>query len=261
MEFREVVRRRRMVRSYTDEPVDPAVVERALAHATRAPSAGFSQGWGFLVLDTPEDVAAYWRATSDDVDAPGRWLRGMMRAPVVVVPCSSKAAYLERYAEPDKGWTDRDEARWPVPYWHTDAAMAALLILQTAVDEGLGACLFGDPGRASGRAARGVRHPRHPRPRRSRHARPPGRRRRDGLAGAPRPTAARGGRAPRPVGRRRPLTTGARDAGGCSPLQSSGPPPRPPPQGRTPASRIQDDTVVVWDGPVGVHSGMTGGPS
>ncbi len=69
----------------------------------------------------------------------------MMRAPVVIVPCSSKAAYLGRYAEPDKGWTDRDEARWPVPFWHMDAAMASLLILQTAVDEGLGACFFGIP--------------------------------------------------------------------------------------------------------------------
>ena len=67
----------------------------------------------------------------------------MMRAPVVVVPCSSKAAYLDRYAEPDKGWTDRDEARWPVPFWHIDAGMASLLILQTAVDEGLGRCFFG----------------------------------------------------------------------------------------------------------------------
>ncbi len=68
-----------------------------------------------------------------------------MRAPVVIVPCSSKAAYLRRYAEPDKGWTDRDEARWPVPFWHMDAAMASLLILQTAVDAGLGACFFGIP--------------------------------------------------------------------------------------------------------------------
>ena len=69
----------------------------------------------------------------------------MMRAPVVIVPCSSKAAYLDRYAEPDKGWTDRDEARWPMPFWHMDAAMASLLILQTAVDEGLGSCFFGIP--------------------------------------------------------------------------------------------------------------------
>ena len=134
-----------MVRSYTDEPVDPAVVDRALHNATRAPNAGFSQGWGFLVLDTPDDVRRYWTATTDSTDDPDAWLRGMMRAPVVVVPCSSKAAYLGRYAEPDKGWTDQDEARWPVPFWHMDAAMASLLILQTAVDEGLGACFFGVP--------------------------------------------------------------------------------------------------------------------
>ena len=66
MEFADVVRRRRMVRNYTDEPVDPAVVDRALANAMRAPSAGFSQGWGFLVLDTPDDVRRFWAATADD---------------------------------------------------------------------------------------------------------------------------------------------------------------------------------------------------
>jgi nitroreductase len=147
MEFIEVVRRRKMVRSYTEEPVDAAVVERALHNATRAPSAGFSQGWGFLLLDTREDVRRFWTATSDEDDLtdPDDWLTGMVRAPVVVVPCSSKAAYLKRYAEQDKGWTDEDEARWPVPFWHMDAAMASLLILQTAVDEGLGACFFGVP--------------------------------------------------------------------------------------------------------------------
>jgi nitroreductase len=51
--------------------------------------------------------------------------------------------YLDRYAEPDKGWTDRDEARWPVPFWHIDTGMATLLILQTVVDQGLGALYFG----------------------------------------------------------------------------------------------------------------------
>ncbi|WP_121254485.1 nitroreductase family protein [Nocardioides ferulae] len=147
MEFREVVRRRRMVRNFADTPVDPALVERALEHATRAPSAGFSQGWAFVVLDTPDAVGRFWQATTDEAsrDAPDDWLRGMRRAPVLIVPCSSKAAYLGRYAEGDKGWTDRDEARWPVPYWHLDTAMAALLMLLTAVDEGLGACFFGIP--------------------------------------------------------------------------------------------------------------------
>jgi len=134
-----------MVRSYSDAPVDPAVVDRALANATRAPSAGFSQGWGFLVLDRPDDVRRFWAATTDAGEEPDRWLRGMSAAPVLVIPCSSKAAYLDRYAEDDKGWADRDESRWPVPYWDIDTGMASLLILQTAVDEGLGACFFGIP--------------------------------------------------------------------------------------------------------------------
>jgi nitroreductase len=143
MEFQDVVRRRRMVRNYADRPVDPAIIDRALENATRAPSAGFSQGWGFLVLDAPADVRRFWEVSTDAVDGPGPWLEGMMRAPVVVLPCSSKAAYLDRYAEPDKGWTDRDEARWPMPYWHMDAAKASLLILQTVTDAELGACFFG----------------------------------------------------------------------------------------------------------------------
>ncbi len=142
-----MVRQRRMTRNYAETPVDPAAVARALRNATRAPSAGFSQGWSFLVLDSPADVRRWWAATADPaaLEAPDRWLRGMMRAPVVIVPCSSKAAYLRRYAENDKGWVDQDEARWSMPYWHLDTAMASLLILLTAVDEGLGACFFGIP--------------------------------------------------------------------------------------------------------------------
>ena len=143
MEFRDVVRRRRMVRNFTTDPVDPAVVDRLLEHAVRAPSAGFSQGWAFLVLDEPADVDRFWAATTDQGEEPDAWLRGMRRAPVLIIALSSRQAYLSRYAEPDKGWTDQDEGRWPVPYWHIDTGMASLLMLLTAVDEGLGACFFG----------------------------------------------------------------------------------------------------------------------
>ena len=141
-----MVRRRRMVRRYDERPVDAGVLDRMLANAVRAPSAGFSQGWAFLLLDDPDDVTRFWAATTPQEDGPpDEWLRGMRTAPALVVPLSHKAAYLDRYAESDKGWTDRDESRWPVPYWDIDTGMASLLILQTAVDEGLGACFFGIP--------------------------------------------------------------------------------------------------------------------
>ncbi|WP_402468317.1 nitroreductase family protein [Isoptericola aurantiacus] len=145
MEFTEVVRRRRMVRRFGPDPVDPAAVDRMLDHAVRAPSAGFTQGWAFLVLTSAEERERFWSATTpeDSERDMSAWLAGMRTAPVLIVALASKAAYVGRYAEPDKGWTDRDEARWPVPYWHVDVGMASLLILQTAVDEGLGACFFG----------------------------------------------------------------------------------------------------------------------
>jgi len=43
-----------MVRSYDlGRPVPAEVSDRIVGNGLRAPSAGFSQGWGFLVLDTP----------------------------------------------------------------------------------------------------------------------------------------------------------------------------------------------------------------
>lgn len=145
MEFDEVVRRRRMIRNYDpDRPVPPEIVDKLLRHALRAPSAGFSQGWGFLVLSEPADVARYWAATATGHEPDG-WLARMRNAPLIIVPMSNKSVYLDRYAQPDKGWTDRDESRWPVPYWDIDTGFAALLIHLTAVDEGLASCFIGLP--------------------------------------------------------------------------------------------------------------------
>ena len=91
MEFQDVVRTRKMVRRYADRPVDPAVVDRMLSNAVRAPSAGFSQGWSFLVLDGAEDVERFWAVASPpDADPSSRWLSGMRTAPVVVVPLSQQ---------------------------------------------------------------------------------------------------------------------------------------------------------------------------
>lgn len=146
MEFRDVVRRRRMVRRFDDRPLARELVDRILTHALRAPSAGFTQGTDLLVLEGPEQTGRLWSAlSSGDRGSPPDYLREVRPAPLLVLPLSCERAYLDRYAEPDKGWSDRDPARWPVPYWHIDAGFSALLMLLTAVDEGLGALFFGIP--------------------------------------------------------------------------------------------------------------------
>lgn len=137
MELQDAIARRRMVRRFTAEPVAAASLDRILANAARGPSAGFSQGQAFLVLTAAADLAAFWEVAGEAVSPTAQ------TAPLVIVPMSSKRVYLDRYAEPDKGWTDRDEARWPVPFWHIDTGMATLLMLLTVVDEGLGAVYFG----------------------------------------------------------------------------------------------------------------------
>ncbi|MGI8665363.1 MAG: nitroreductase family protein [Jatrophihabitans sp.] len=145
MEFIDVVRARRMVRNYDPgRGVDRAEIERLLGLAIRAPSAGFSQGWHFLVLDTDETRSIFWQLTATGGPADS-WLTGMQSAPVLILALSDKQAYLERYAAPDKGWTDRDESHWPVPYWDIDTGMASLLIMLGAVDGGLASCFFGVP--------------------------------------------------------------------------------------------------------------------
>lgn len=144
MEFQDVVRKRRMVRSFEARALPAEVVERIVRNAQRAPSAGFSQGWAFLVLEGSAETARYWEAVGPQDRNSFSW-QELFNAPLLIVCLSNKAAYLDRYAEPDKGWTDRAESHWPAPYWDIDTGMAAMLILLTAVDAGLGALFFGIP--------------------------------------------------------------------------------------------------------------------
>ncbi len=139
-----MVRRRRMVRNFDDRPLDGDVVEHILANGTRAPSAGFTQGWAFLVLEGPEETGRFWGASAppDGNLARTRW-PGVLRAPLLVVVLVDEAAYRRRYSEPDKAASGLADRPWPVPYWHVDAGFAALLMLLTAVDAGLGALFFG----------------------------------------------------------------------------------------------------------------------
>ena len=143
MQFAEVLRRRRMIRSYDAARSVPAdALDAVLEAARRAPSAGFTQGVSLLVLSTATEREIFWRITAD---AHSSWLQGMRLAPILITVWTSEEAYLDRYAEADKGWTDRDPARWSAPYWFVDAGMACMAALLSAVDHDLGACFIGIP--------------------------------------------------------------------------------------------------------------------
>jgi nitroreductase len=119
------------------------VIDRILDVGRRAPSAGFAQGVEFLVLDTPETVGTFWETTRDPAFG---WERETVELgpPVLVLPLPDAKRYLERYSQPDKAEFGMDEeANWPVRFWEVDAAMACMLILLAAVDEGLGGWFFG----------------------------------------------------------------------------------------------------------------------
>lgn len=147
-----MLRRRRAVRRFTGEPVERRVLDAVVAAGVSGPTAGGSRGRSLLVLTAPPDRERFWRATSDDVDAPDPWLAGVMTAPAVVVCLSDPGAYVARYARPDKerarrdlGPDPADATAWPVPWWDVDAGASGLLVLLAAVDAGLGGCLVGVP--------------------------------------------------------------------------------------------------------------------
>jgi len=135
-----------MVRTFLDLPVERSVLDTVLDAGRRAPSAGFSQGSAFLVLEGPEQTDPFWRLTappSASSAAGGRWDR-LRLAPVVVVPLAHRQAYLDRYGEPDKAGLGLDHAdAWRVPFWLVDTAFAVMLLLLAATDAGLGALFFG----------------------------------------------------------------------------------------------------------------------
>ena len=144
MEFTEAVRARRMVRAFARTPVPPQIVDVVLDAARRAPSAGNSQGWSFVVLEGAEQTARFWDVTlPDERRATFKWQQ-LLDAPVIILPLADREAYLTRYREPDKAAAGLGEAeRWPVPYWQVDTAFATMTLLLAATDAGLGALFFG----------------------------------------------------------------------------------------------------------------------
>jgi len=146
MEFEAVVRRRRIVRQFSSEPVDDAVLDRIVAIAQRSPSAGFSQGQRLVVITDAEVKRRVGVIAGDDeyeARGFGRWVG---QAAALVVPCVSEQVYRDRYAEPDKRNPDGSVIDWPIPYWWMDIGCTVMLVLLAVVDAGLaGGFTGGDP--------------------------------------------------------------------------------------------------------------------
>ena len=143
--FAELLKRRRMVRSYLPDPIDHATIERIVGTVRRAPSAGFSQGHRLVVVTEPEtrkELACL--AGEEQYVAMGMppWISV---APVHVVVGVREESYHERYRRDDK-LVDGGEIAWPAPYWYVDAGSMFLLLQLAALSEGLGTGVYGVPG-------------------------------------------------------------------------------------------------------------------
>jgi FMN reductase [NAD(P)H] len=144
MEFKDILKRRRMVRAYAPEPIPRGTLERIAGTIRRAPSAGFSQGQRLLIITEPERRRSLAEAAAEEFYVEQGFPPWISAAAALVVVCTREDDYHDRYRQPDKT-VDGAEIEWPVPYWHADAGAAAMLILLAAVDEGLAAGVFGIP--------------------------------------------------------------------------------------------------------------------
>ena len=155
MEFADVLARRRMVRNFEEGGVDRAQLDRIVAAAQRAPSAGFSQGQRLVVVADPQTR----RRVADVLDEKEYTDLGfdpwISRCAAQFIPLVSEDAYHRRYREPDKLEPEGQEIEWPIPYWWMDAGCTVMAILLAAVDEGLGAGFVGVSAQARLRAELG----------------------------------------------------------------------------------------------------------
>ena len=142
MELADILKRRRMVRSYLPDTIPREAVERIVATVRRAPSGGFSQGHRLVVVTEPETRRQLARLAGEDEYVAAGGQAWISTAPVHVFVGTREESYHERYRKPDK-LRDGEEIGWPAPYWYVDAGAAFILLQLAAIDEGLASGVYG----------------------------------------------------------------------------------------------------------------------
>src|SRR5829696_165328 len=125
MDFDEVIRKRKMVREYDqDKQISDKIIMKLIRNAHRAPSAGHTQVQEFIII---KDHAIKKKLRKAAVSQ-----EYVENAPVLIAVCSNTSRSISRYGSRGKQF-----------YSIIDGAFASMLILLTAVNEGIGACFVG----------------------------------------------------------------------------------------------------------------------
>jgi len=120
MDVSEAIRRRRSIRSYTEQPVAQAALERVLEAGRLAPSARNMQEWRFVVVREPEARARLAEAACGQAF--------VAQAPVVVAACGVECDHVMTCGQ----------HCYPI-----DLAIAVDHMTLQAAAEGLGTCWIG----------------------------------------------------------------------------------------------------------------------
>jgi nitroreductase len=126
MDFDEVVKRRKMIREYDSDrqQISDKILTKLIKNAHKAPSAGHTQVQEFIIVEDPSTKKKLRKA---DVNQ-----EYVETAPLLIVVCSNTSRSVGRYGSRGREF-----------YSIIDVAFASMLILLSAVNEGIGACFVG----------------------------------------------------------------------------------------------------------------------
>ena len=133
-----------MIRRYKHaKPIPDSIIDAIIENAHKAPSAGHTQVQEFIIVKNPSTKTKLAQA------ALGQEQVG--DASLLIVVCSNTSRSIGRYGKRGKEF-----------YSVIDGAFAAMLILLTSVNEGIGACFVG--AFEDEKASRILKLPEHVRP-------------------------------------------------------------------------------------------------